>query len=109
MENMLDKPHLPFVHRKPIGRGLRTLVGQEMILNWRDKPYGARITSSVGGQTRGGALDFRFPNAMELFIDPPGRILRLLAVCQPEDSNRTPPIRCEISPACDFSTQSFVA
>jgi len=89
MENMLDKPHLAFVHRKTIGRGLRTLVGQDMVLNWEERLYGARITSSVGGQNRGGALDFRFPNAMELFIDPPGRILRLLAVCMPEDCNTT--------------------
>src|SRR5664279_3131 len=33
MENMLDKPHLAFVHRKTIGRGLRMLVGQDMVLN----------------------------------------------------------------------------
>lgn len=89
MENMLDTPHLPFVHRKTIGRRLLTLVGQRMDMNWEETPYGGRITSRVGGQKRDGVLDFRFPNAMELFIDPPGRILRLLAVCLPEDRNST--------------------
>jgi len=89
MENMLDTPHLPFVHSRTIGRGLRKVIGQTMAMNWEERPYGARITSSVGGQTRGGALDFRFPNAMELFIDPPGRMLRLLAVCLPEDGGAT--------------------
>ena len=89
MENILDTPHLPFIHRKTIGRGLLTLVGQSMVMNWKETPYGARITRSIGGQTRDGALDFRFPNAMELFIDPPGRILRLLTVCVPEGGDRT--------------------
>lgn len=89
MENMLDAPHLPFVHRRTIGRGLQTLVGETLAMNWEERPYGARITRSIGGQARGGPLDFRFPNAMELFIDPPRRILRLLAVCVPEDGDTT--------------------
>ena len=49
----------------------------------------ALASPGVGGQNRCGALDFRFPNAMELFIDPPGRILGLLEVCMPEDCNTT--------------------
>jgi phenylpropionate dioxygenase-like ring-hydroxylating dioxygenase large terminal subunit len=89
MENMLDSPHLPFVHRKTIGRGMLPLVGKRLDMSWEERPYGGRITGSVDGEKRDGFLDYRFPNAMELFIDPPGRILRLLAICLPEDAAST--------------------
>jgi phenylpropionate dioxygenase-like ring-hydroxylating dioxygenase large terminal subunit len=89
MENMLDMPHLPFVHRKTIGRSLAPLVGGRMDVRWDGRPYGAHITHLVDGAPRAGALDYRFPNAMELFIDPPGRVLRLMAICVPEDEATT--------------------
>jgi phenylpropionate dioxygenase-like ring-hydroxylating dioxygenase large terminal subunit len=89
MENMLDTPHLPFVHRRTIGRGLLPLVGTRLDMSWAEQSYGGRITSSVDGEKRDGRLDYRFPNAMELFIDPPGRLLRLMAICLPEDNAHT--------------------
>lgn len=89
MENMLDMPHLPFVHRRSIGAGLRKLVGGRMDVFWEDRPYGARISNKVDGAPRPGALDYRYPNVMELVIDPPGRLFRLLVACVPEDENHT--------------------
>jgi phenylpropionate dioxygenase-like ring-hydroxylating dioxygenase large terminal subunit len=89
MENMLDMPHLPFVHRKTIGRDLQQLVGGRMDLGWEELPYGGRITKTVDGVERPGVLDYRFPNAMELFIDPPGRRLRLMVACIPEEERQT--------------------
>ena len=89
MENMLDMPHLPFVHRRTIGKELHRLGGQRMDVRWEERPYGARITGSVDGAPRPGFLEYRFPNTMELFIDPPGKLLRLFAICVPEDDATT--------------------
>ena len=36
-----------------------------------------------------GALEYRYPNLMELLIDPPGRIFRLMAICLPQDDTTT--------------------
>jgi phenylpropionate dioxygenase-like ring-hydroxylating dioxygenase large terminal subunit len=89
MENMLDMPHLPFVHRKTIGKTLRGLAESRMDLSWEDRPFGGRITNRVDGVARPGALEYRFPNVMELFIDPPGKRLRLMVACIPEDETTT--------------------
>lgn len=90
MENMLDMPHLPFVHRSTIGKGLNHLTGgARMELFLEERSYGARISNAVDGIARPGALEYRFPNIMELFIDPPGRLLRLMVACIPEDEKTT--------------------
>jgi phenylpropionate dioxygenase-like ring-hydroxylating dioxygenase large terminal subunit len=89
MENMLDTPHLPFVHRKTIGKQVGPAGGRRMDLRWEDAPFGARIWGSVDGAPRPSHLEYRFPNAMELFIDPPGKLLRLSAICVPEDETTT--------------------
>jgi phenylpropionate dioxygenase-like ring-hydroxylating dioxygenase large terminal subunit len=90
MENMLDMPHLPFVHRRTIGKELsRRVEGARMDISLEERPYGARLANSVDGGARAGKLDYRFPNAMELTIDPPGKRLRLFAACIPEDEKTT--------------------
>jgi phenylpropionate dioxygenase-like ring-hydroxylating dioxygenase large terminal subunit len=89
MENMLDMPHLPFVHRKTIGKDLRGLTTGRMDVFWEERRYGARISNAVDGRPRPGALDYRFPNIMELFIDPPGKRFRLMVVCIPEGDATT--------------------
>jgi phenylpropionate dioxygenase-like ring-hydroxylating dioxygenase large terminal subunit len=89
MENMLDSPHLPFVHAGTIGRGLKPLIDRRMDLSWTETPYGATIMSQVDVPRPPARLDYRFPNAMELFIDPPKRTLRMLAICLPVDRERT--------------------
>jgi phenylpropionate dioxygenase-like ring-hydroxylating dioxygenase large terminal subunit len=89
MENMLDSPHLPFVHKSTIGRFLAPYLDQRMDLDWRPRSYGAEIIAQVGPDRPPSRLDYRFPNAMELFIDPPGRVMHLIAICLPEDENTT--------------------
>lgn len=90
MENMLDSPHLPFVHARTIGGDLRKLVGAgRMDVSWDERPYGARIKSHVDGAPREGEMDYRFPNTMELFIDPPGKLFRLMVACIPGDESTT--------------------
>ena len=90
MENMLDTPHLPFVHRATIGRRLAPYVDRAMQLRWQPTAYGADITREIDGEPADGSrLAYRFPNVMELVIDPPGRLFRLLAVCTPEREGRT--------------------
>lgn len=89
MENMLDMPHLPFVHRKTIGKDASRLIGGRMDVNWDDRAYGGRISSAIDGVARPGVLEYRYPNVMELFIDPPGKRLRLMVACIPEDDRTT--------------------
>jgi phenylpropionate dioxygenase-like ring-hydroxylating dioxygenase large terminal subunit len=91
MENMLDMPHLPFVHRRTIGKELSrfTKPASRMEMFLEERSYGLNIRSAVDGVARPGALDYRFPNVMELFIDPPGRFLRLMVACIPQDEKRT--------------------
>ncbi|MEO6215713.1 MAG: aromatic ring-hydroxylating dioxygenase subunit alpha [Sphingomonas sp.] len=89
MENMLDTPHLPFVHARTIGRRLRGLTNEPMEMMWRETEHGAEITARRGGEETGAKLRFHFPNLMELEIDPGGRTLRLVAVCNPAASGRT--------------------
>ncbi|MGJ0508038.1 MAG: Rieske 2Fe-2S domain-containing protein [Methylocystis sp.] len=90
MENMLDMPHLPFVHRRTIGKALsRTVLGARMDITVEERPYGLRLSSAVDGVARPGVLDYRFPNMMELFIDPPGRRLRLMVASIPQEDAST--------------------
>lgn len=90
MENMLDSPHLPFVHRSTIGRDLSKHVGAGRLeMTFEATPYGGRICASVDGAPRAGNMDYRFPNVMELFIDPPGKTFRLMVACIPEDEQTT--------------------
>lgn len=89
MENMLDMPHLPFVHRSTIGRRLSRLTHARMDVFWRDEPHGGRITNAVDGAASPGGLDYRFPNVMELAIDPPGNLFRLMVACVPETEHST--------------------
>ncbi|MGJ0396939.1 MAG: Rieske 2Fe-2S domain-containing protein [Methylocystis sp.] len=90
MENMLDSPHLPFVHRNTIGRELSKHLGAgKLEMNFEPTPTGGRIRASVYGSARDGYLEYRFPNVMELFIDPPGKTFRLMVACIPEDDGTT--------------------
>ena len=102
MENMLDSPHLPFVHKGTIGRGMAKLVGtgRRMDTSWTPTDYGARIENLIEGRAGTARLDYRFPNAMELFIDPPGRTFRMLAVCLPESDTHTQ--------MCIYTVRSFM-
>lgn len=89
MENMLDTPHLPFVHAGTIGRQLRGRTDRAMVLRWCETDYGAEIFARREGEAERANLRYHFPNTMELLIDPPGKVLRMLAVCLPGEPGRT--------------------
>lgn len=89
MENMLDAPHLPFVHAKTIGKHLQSRSASNMEMVWTPTGYGADITTLRPGEPPKTNLRFHFPNAMEMVIDPRGKIFRLLAVCTPARPGET--------------------
>lgn len=89
MENMLDTPHLPFVHAKTIGKQLRHRTSEKMEMIWEETLHGAEITARREGEPARTSLRFHFPNMMELAIDPGGRVMRLLAVCNPAEAGKT--------------------
>jgi len=91
MENMLDMPHLPFVHRTTIGRDLRRRMrpDSEMRVEWTASAHGGQIRSTVDGMDGGGQLDYTRPNRMMLTIPIPGKRLRLHVACVPAEENQT--------------------
>ncbi|MEZ4234998.1 MAG: aromatic ring-hydroxylating dioxygenase subunit alpha [Myxococcota bacterium] len=90
MENMLDYPHLPFVHRTTIGAGVRRRLKEdsqaELLVH--ERPHGFEIESHLeGGGT--GLLWYR-PNGMALETLPPDKgYMRVHAFCVPVDAEHT--------------------
>jgi len=82
-------PHLPFVHRRSIGRDMAGEGTERMDVRWTQTRRGACVENVTPGRDRQTRLDFLYPNAMELTIDPPGRTLRIVAVCLPEAAGTT--------------------
>jgi phenylpropionate dioxygenase-like ring-hydroxylating dioxygenase large terminal subunit len=91
MENMLDSPHLPFVHRKTIGKFTRRYMTLDstMTVTWDETEFGGFTRSLVDGRDGGGRLEFHRPNIMALHIPIPHRHLRIHAIVIPVDSLRT--------------------
>jgi phenylpropionate dioxygenase-like ring-hydroxylating dioxygenase large terminal subunit len=90
MENMLDWPHLPFVHRGTIGRGMRGPAETgRMDIAFEEKSWGAATTIAINGTPQAGGLDYRFPNMMVLHIPIPWRTLKLMVACVPTDTGQT--------------------
>lgn len=89
MENMLDWPHLPFVHYKTIGRGMLAAPNSRMDVNWEERPWGAHSSITIDGQAQAGSLDFRWPNIMNLFIPMPENKLVLAATAIPVNATTT--------------------
>ena len=91
MENMLDSPHLPFVHRTTIGRGMRTNMTEqsEMLVTWEEQPFGGRQRSSLDGGDAQAHLDFYQPNMMALHIPIPNKHFRMHALVVPVDEHHT--------------------
>ena len=104
MENMLDAPHLPFVHRRTIGRALRASITPEskMELEVHPTPTGFRTTWKMNdGRDSQGDLHWLRPNAMNLIIPIPKRLLSLFMWCIPVDEGHT---RMLLVTARDFAT-----
>jgi phenylpropionate dioxygenase-like ring-hydroxylating dioxygenase large terminal subunit len=90
MENMLDFPHLPFVHNGTIGRAMRTPAETgRMEMVFEEKPWGYASRTRINGADDPGALDYHFPNIMVLHIPMPWRTLKLCIACVPIDEART--------------------
>jgi phenylpropionate dioxygenase-like ring-hydroxylating dioxygenase large terminal subunit len=92
MENMLDSPHVPFVHRKTIGRFVRPYLKPDsrMDITWEDAPFGGTTRAVVDGREDSGAmLEWFKPNIMVLHIPIPGKVFRMHALCVPIDATHT--------------------
>ncbi len=88
MENMLDTPHVPFVHRRTIGRAMRARMqpGSRLEMTVEPVPWGARFHAELDGKTTGASLEWRRPNGMVLNIPIPDRGLRMHIWCVPIDA-----------------------
>lgn len=91
MENMLDSPHLPYVHRGTIGRGMAARMRpdsrahQELVPS--DRGFELYFSMDDGERSR---IDWLRPNGMELHIlEKPGALLRMHAWCIPTSAGRT--------------------
>lgn len=90
MENMLDTPHLPFVHRRTIGAGLRRKLYPEarMAQTVDERPYGWRLGWAVDDEASEASLDWLRPNGMRLNIDFGGRLYKQIVWCVPVEHTR---------------------
>ena len=94
MENMLDSPHVPFVHRATIGNprtGLPAMAlgGAEMVFDLVDQPWGYHVSWNAGKDKVSGAwIEWRRPNSMTLNI-PAGRVYRQHVWCVPTTPGHT--------------------
>jgi phenylpropionate dioxygenase-like ring-hydroxylating dioxygenase large terminal subunit len=87
-------PHVPFVHRRTIGRRLRGTLRRDSVMRIRleETALGFRIHSAVDGVTLDGSLEWRRPNGMVLWLmkgAPPGRGFRQHVFCVPIDDDKT--------------------
>jgi phenylpropionate dioxygenase-like ring-hydroxylating dioxygenase large terminal subunit len=87
MENMLDSPHVPFLHARTIGRFVRPRLKPDsrMDIVWEDTPYGGRTKAIIDHDTArdAGLLDWYRPNIMVLNIPMPNQVFRMHAACVP--------------------------
>jgi phenylpropionate dioxygenase-like ring-hydroxylating dioxygenase large terminal subunit len=105
MENMLDWPHLPFVHAGSIGKSMiaRKKTGR-MDVTWEDRPWGAHTKIRIDGEEQRGSLDLRWPNQMNLHIPIPNKLMMMMVACIPETPSTTTML---LLMARDFMTSSL--
>jgi phenylpropionate dioxygenase-like ring-hydroxylating dioxygenase large terminal subunit len=102
MENMLDWPHLPFIHRGTIGRQMAKTPDARMDITAEERPWGLHTHIAIDGVSEPTVLDLRWPNQMNLHLsDKPGRRSIMLVACVPVDDRRT---RMLLTMARDFLT-----
>jgi phenylpropionate dioxygenase-like ring-hydroxylating dioxygenase large terminal subunit len=90
MENMLDSPHVPFLHRRTIGRFVRPYLRPDsrMDVDWNETSFGATLPGYLDGDRSrdSGNLEFWKPNLMVLNIMP-NQAFRIHALCVPAEEN----------------------
>lgn len=92
MENMLDVPHLPYVHRRTIGREMAARDDLDRIavtFDLQDTDDGFHLTWAFGGQPDPGSLTWHRPLAMVLVVPTPVGELRQHVFCVPAETGRT--------------------
>jgi phenylpropionate dioxygenase-like ring-hydroxylating dioxygenase large terminal subunit len=108
MENMLDSPHVPFVHATTIGRFVRPYLraDSKMDISWEDTPYGGQTRAILDDRPDSGAtLSFYKPNMMVLEIPIPKKVFRMHAFCVPVNDGA---VRMIIVGARDFLKWSWL-
>ncbi|NNG18424.1 Rieske 2Fe-2S domain-containing protein [Naumannella sp. ID2617S] len=90
MENMLDYPHLPYVHRNTIGRFVRAKQRPDSVLHQevRDTDFGYDVTPWLDDNPPGATLKWYAPNSMVLDTIPAPRLMRIQIYCIPAEPNR---------------------
>ena len=91
MENMLDSPHLPWVHGGTIGRGLRAQLRPDSTMHQEliDREFGFEAHFRMD-EGEPGQINWLRPNGMELFIlDTPRAFMRMHSWCIPTTHNHT--------------------
>jgi len=91
MENMLDSVHVPFVHHRNFGAGMRARIRNDSVLRTEIEPHpwGAVISSELDGEVSNKILSWRRPNGMELHLPVPLGERRMHLYCVPLGGNRT--------------------
>lgn len=90
MENMLDYPHLPFVHRNTIGRFVRARATRVSSLRFdlEDTPQGYRFGTRLDDHDPSAWLRWLRPNSMILDTAAEPRVMRIQIYCIPAERNR---------------------
>jgi phenylpropionate dioxygenase-like ring-hydroxylating dioxygenase large terminal subunit len=89
MENVLDWPRLPFVHKGSIGRGMYRSQNARMDLRATERPTGYVSSMPIDGVAQPGTLELRFPNLMVLNLMDGGRSLILVDAIIPIGPTRS--------------------
>lgn len=98
VENMADDAHLPFVHPRTIGRGMRKRITSRagtdpdrrgrLALDVQDHPWGTAWTVVMDGVAADWSSELRFPNVSLLRIPVPGKTLGICMAAVPIDEGR---------------------
>ncbi len=91
MENMLDFPHLPFLHRRTIGGGIRKQLKRDTVvhIDVEPTPTGAVFPVTMEGRAQMDPLEWRRPNGMVLRLLEQKRKVRMHVFCVPVDADHT--------------------
>jgi phenylpropionate dioxygenase-like ring-hydroxylating dioxygenase large terminal subunit len=91
IENMLDTPHVPFVHRRTIGFSMRRRLRPDsrITMTWTPTKHGARIEAALDDRPPESTLEFVRPNGMTLHIPVRQRRLRIHVFCVPISPQET--------------------
>lgn len=91
LENMLDYPHLPFAHRKTIGRAMAKKLTPEMRMNLtlQETSVGFTVESDSGDENGSALIEFRKPNCSVLSLMLPRRTMVIHIFAVPVDGEHT--------------------